>query len=166
MSGGKRQGRAACFIFGAAAVIWCAVIFCLSAQSGAESGETSGRLTEALCRLFMPEFVGFDDASRAELISRLQFIVRKGAHFTAYAVLGFLTMQVLLALSSRIRLLPRLFAAWGGCIIYAVTDEVHQYFVPGRAMQLRDVVIDSCGALFGILIALAVSRLMRKKRKR
>lgn len=162
----KQRSRTLRFVFGTAAVIWCAVIFCLSAQSGIESSETSGRFIEQLCRIFMPEFIGFDDASRAAVISRLQFIVRKGAHFTAYAVLAFLMMQVFLALL-RPRSLPmRVVAAWGACVFYAVTDEVHQYFVPGRAMQIRDIVIDSCGAMFGILISLAVSRLIRKKQLR
>lgn len=36
-------------------------------------------------------------------------------------------------------------------ILYAASDELHQYFVPGRACQLRDVVIDGLGVLIGVL---------------
>ena len=38
------------------------------------------------------------------------------------------------------------------CVLYAITDEYHQTFVAGRSGELRDVVIDSLGALLGILI--------------
>ena len=36
---------------------------------------------------------------------------------------------------------------------YSCSDEIHQLFVPGRAMLVRDVLIDSCGALCGALLA-------------
>lgn len=144
-------------IFSAAAVLWCALIFYLSSQNGYESGALSSRFTDILCRIFMPDFMGFDDESRLRVIINLHFYVRKGAHFTAYLVLGFLSMQVCLALPAPKKLMLRYLAAWSFCVFYAVTDEIHQHFVPGRAMQLRDVVIDSCGALCGILISLGVS---------
>ena len=38
-------------------------------------------------------------------------------------------------------------------VIYAVSDEIHQYFVPGRSMQISDIVIDSFGVLSGIFVA-------------
>ena len=42
---------------------------------------------------------------------------------------------------------------WGFmiCVIYAVSDEVHQAFVPGRGPALKDVLIDSAGAFTGII---------------
>lgn len=162
----KTQNRARSIAFAAAALIWCAVIFLLSAQDGTESGATSGMFTELLCRIFMPEFAGFDDSSRAEIISRLSFIVRKGAHFTAYTVLAFLTAQLFFALPLKMKLPARCIAAWGFCVFYAATDELHQYFVPGRAMQLRDVAIDSCGAAAGIAAALIISLLFGKRKSR
>lgn len=48
--------------------------------------------------------------------------------------------------------------SWIICTLYAGTDELHQYFVPGRACSLRDVCIDSAGALLGVLIMLYHSR--------
>lgn len=42
--------------------------------------------------------------------------------------------------------------------LYAVSDEIHQYFVPGRAMQARDVLIDTVGVLLGIWIARGIIR--------
>lgn len=67
--------------------------------------------------------------------------LRKAAHLTEYAVLG-----ALLA-----RALPEL-AALGAGIAYAATDELHQYFVPGRHGSLLDVGIDATGVLAGVLL--------------
>ena len=35
-------------------------------------------------------------------------------------------------------------------VAYAISDEIHQFFVPGRSCQIKDVLIDSCGAAVGI----------------
>ena len=35
-------------------------------------------------------------------------------------------------------------------ILYAITDEIHQLFIPGRNGNVVDVLIDSCGGLIGI----------------
>jgi VanZ family protein len=73
--------------------------------------------------------------------------LRKLAHVAEYAVLG-----ALLA-----RALPELAAQWAG-IAYAVSDELHQSFVPGRFGTLLDVAIDSTGVLVGILLLRRVTR--------
>ncbi len=45
---------------------------------------------------------------------------------------------------------------------YATTDEIHQYFVPGRSARLFDVGIDTLGVLTGILIYLVLRKLIDK----
>ena len=59
-------------------------------------------------------------------------------------------------------------AAWLIGTAYAVTDEFHQSFVPGRSCELRDVVIDSCGVLTGVLAALLAEwiRAQREEERR
>ena len=56
-----------------------------------------------------------------------------------------------------------LFAAVFSCI-YASSDEIHQLFVPGRAGQVRDVLIDTSGAVAGILLAILIRKAVRKNR--
>ena len=51
--------------------------------------------------------------------------------------------------------------AWMIGTLYAVTDEVHQYFVPGRSCEIRDMVIDGCGVAVGVLIMAIIKH--RKK---
>ena len=43
-------------------------------------------------------------------------------------------------------------------IAYAVTDEVHQHFVPGRAGAAYDVAIDAVGVLLGVYVVTRVVR--------
>jgi VanZ family protein len=49
--------------------------------------------------------------------------------------------------------------AWGLCILYAITDEYHQSFVPGRSPRGMDVGIDALGAVLGLLPAFIRPRL-------
>ncbi len=48
------------------------------------------------------------------------------------------------------------------CILYAISDEVHQSFVPGRGPGVMDVLIDSAGAMVGIGMYEMISRIKRK----
>ena len=50
--------------------------------------------------------------------------------------------------------------------LYAVSDEAHQYFVPGRACQLRDVFVDSVGAAAGVLFCTAIFFLLHRISKK
>lgn len=96
----------------------------------------------------------------------LVFLVRKTAHFTEYAILGalfYLNLIQFPKLNSHIKklLLPILFS-----FLYAITDELHQVFVPGRSAQFRDVLIDTLGASFGAIIAYLIIKLFTKIKTR
>ena len=83
-------------------------------------------------------------------------LIRKSAHFIAYLVLGFLVSH---AMKSEVH--P---AKWGGaslllCAAYAISDEFHQLFVPGRGPMLKDVLIDGLGAAIGIILYISVRKL-------
>ena len=74
------------------------------------------------------------------------FIVRKAAHFMLYFILGILTF--INFKSNKENMVYALII----CVIYAFTDEIHQMFVNSRSGELRDIIIDSLGALSSILI--------------
>ena len=83
------------------------------------------------------------------------------AHFTVFAVLG-----CLLTAACAVDLGPgkAFVAAMILGILYAFSDELHQYFVPGRACQLRDVCIDASGVLLGAGVFTLIRRTrMRRK---
>lgn len=138
-------------------------IFSQSALPANLSSQESGRIVNWI----MGILDGFCPVNRETLV----FVVRKGAHFTEYLILGCALLPAvkewmsaqdgadICAESSR----RVVFLAWIIGTLYAVTDELHQAFVPGRSCELRDMAIDSCGVLVGVLIATLVSRLNRRR---
>ena len=96
-------------------------------------------------------------------LSTLIFLVRKTAHFTEYAILGSLfflnlkSWQRPKSSTSMNILLSLIFS-----FLYACTDELHQIFVPGRSAQFRDILIDTLGASFGVLITYLIIKLFVK----
>ena len=168
---GKEDNMEKKRFFTPARVIFCilsaavmAAIFYLSCENADKTSETSGFFTDFVLRHFVRGYAESTPERQAELHDLVSHIVRKCAHFSAYASLGFCTSC---AVGRR-----RLFTAgslisWGICILYACSDEFHQRFVAGRSCELRDVMIDSCGALTGLLVSLGamaiVSRIFKKK---
>lgn len=69
-------------------------------------------------------------------------VLRKIAHAAEYAILG----ALLLRATGRVGL------AFGLGLAYAVSDEIHQTFVPGRAGAPLDVAIDVVGVACGLLL--------------
>ena len=49
------------------------------------------------------------------------------------------------------------------CVLYAVSDEFHQYFIANRAGRFGDVLIDSIGAMLGITITMLILLIMKIK---
>lgn len=145
-----------------AVAAWMVVIFLFSAQTGKDSGDTSGRILRLAMKLIYWNFDAFSPQRQESLLAVWGVIVRKGAHFTEYAVLGALLCNALrtYALSAKLRwLLPV-----GISALYAVTDEIHQHFVPERACRLLDMGIDTAGALFGTAMFMLALFLWKKKR--
>ena len=50
-------------------------------------------------------------------------------------------------------------------VLYAISDEVHQSFVPGRGPSVQDVLIDSLGVIFGILVVIGVIKIYKNLKK-
>ena len=94
----------------------------------------------------LAQFVSIDPES-------ISFVVRKAAHFTEYLILGCALVPVMREHGKKAIL------AWLIGSAYAVTDEIHQYFVSERSCEIRDMCIDSCGVLVGVLIGLLIIRL-------
>ena len=105
-------------------VLWMVLIFYLSSQSK------------------LPDFDEFD------------FGMKKLAHFSVYALLYLFLFRAFYfsrrdeELSLFVLLFPALIA-----VLYAISDEIHQSFVPLRTATVRDVIIDSAGILaMGVVI--------------
>ena len=86
-------------------------------------------------------------------------LLRKVAHFTEFACLGVFLSRLLFWLNK-----PRLLAL-AGAFLVACCDETIQRFVPDRGPSFRDVLIDTSGAVVG-MIALLVGYAYVKRRKK
>ena len=79
-------------------------------------------------------------------------LMRKSAHFIAYLVLGFLVSHAMKNEDSTATAWKRRGTSLLLCVAYAISDEFHQVFVPGRGPLLKDVLIDGSGAALGVLL--------------
>lgn len=135
-------------------IIWMSIIFLMSNQP-AEISDGHSRLVVQILML-----IGIDINSAAADLAN--FIVRKIAHFTEYMILAFLIFNVLeFYCKDRKKLI--LFSIVIS-FIYASSDEIHQYFIPGRECAFRDVVIDTCGAITSIIVTNRLKKLFLKRR--
>ena len=89
--------------------------------------------------------------------------LRKTAHFTEFAALGFCMSGFLMNLQWKKRGL-RIPAAALSCVLVAAVDETIQRFSVDRGPHLRDVLLDSCGAIFGIIVFLLIWSIVRKRK--
>lgn len=86
------------------------------------------------------------------------------AHVVLYAGLAFLFQWALTGGAVR----PRLVFGWAPIafaltVLYGVSDEVHQSFVPGRTLSLIDVAFDAAGAMLGVGLALLTAELLNAR---
>lgn len=86
------------------------------------------------------------DALQLPQISNLDKVLHAGV----YAVLGW--SCCLASPPSSWRYHPRATAAavWGLCLLYGMSDEVHQFFIAGRQASAADMVADGVGALIAV----------------
>lgn len=143
------------------AAIIIVLIFLFSHKPADNSNESS--LTVANKVLTIYETITdhpYDKVKRLNLLENINHIVRKGAHFTEYALLAFaLAFHFCVCKWSKFKIfsLSAVVAS-----IYAMTDEYHQTFIEGRSGQIRDVMIDASGAVTGALCFLLLTTLIMK----
>lgn len=130
-------------------ILWMAVIFGFSASYATDSSNQSGSLVNLITNM-----VGGNISLDGKIA--LEVAVRKAAHIIEFCILGALWYGFFY-LSPSGRFKPTT-AAFLVSLIYAVSDEVHQYFVPGRAARLYDVGFDTLGIVLGILAVIFILR--------
>lgn len=120
-------------------------IFYNSSQAGEISGNRSKEVTQ---------FYNQKVAEPLGLPQLTEYLVRKAAHITEYAVEGFFLMLCLRVYTSHCLR----YISWpiliGG--LTALCDETYQRFIPGRSGQIADVWVDSFGLFIGTCVALVV----------
>ena len=122
---------------------WLALI------SFASSGSFSAGNTS---RIIGPFILWLFPNTTAETLAIVHFITRKLAHFTEYAILGFLAARAFRT-SPRPAISSRWFLISATLVVtYALVDEYHQTFVPTRTGSIFDSLIDIAGGLTALII--------------
>src|SRR5690625_733386 len=124
---------------------WMGMIFYLSHQPATVSSELSSSITQIFIHVIeitLP-FVQLQQET-------WHFLIRKSAHFIAYLMLGIFIIHALYV--SDLRRYDGIIIAIAISCFYAISDEIHQIFIPGRSGEIRDVMIDTFGATSGILL--------------
>jgi VanZ family protein len=123
-------------------ILWGVLIFTLS--TSAFSAANTAKIIDPILRWLIP-------AISAPSVEVCHMLVRKAAHFTEYGILFWLLV--------RGPMKERPYLALMLCVVYALTDEGHQVFVPGRTASLYDVALDSTGALFSHFLTTAIAEI-------
>ncbi|WP_058486637.1 VanZ family protein [Defluviitalea phaphyphila] len=137
-------------------LLWMSVIFYMSSRPIDLSRQDSAWVLEKINMATKEEAL---DLENVEAMS-LQNWIRKTAHVIIFAGLSILLYVSLYGYVGKS--IKTGFIAWILTVIYAITDEVHQYFVPGRGSQIQDVFRDSKGALVGCIIMVGIFLLIEK----
>lgn len=140
--------------------LWMIIIYSFSNQVADISSNTSGNTIRFFVNIISSN--KFDEESKEKIISDLQPVVRKLAHFFVYTLGGILLYNLLN--TYEIEFFKKVGIAWITGTLYSITDEIHQVFVPGRSGEIGDVLIDSSGVLVGIGIVLLFIKIFKKER--
>lgn len=130
-------------------------IFFNSFQGPDSSNESSGLILKLLSPI-----TGLIDRFISDI--DWNFVIRKGAHFTEFCVLGILSALTFISTGKKVR---TFFGYNLFCVLsVALTDEFIQSFT-GRTSSVRDVFLDFCGAAVGIGAVMIINNIRNRKRR-
>ena len=148
-------------------ISWALMIFMFSHQPADLSdgvslsiGEQIIKIAVSLNIIDIPITADADGGIEA-LAESINHFIRKTAHFMIFLIFGVL---VFLLSGCYKDIKPSLLISLAVCFLYAVSDEVHQIFIPGRAGMIKDVFLDFSGSVTGIFL-LYLYILIKKNKK-
>lgn len=153
-------------IFWILCITWAVIIFMFSNEPANVSDKTSLGFTENiivfLIKLDVIEIpvssLGLEETVK-QIAENLNNIIRKLAHFGIYLILGILVYNLLLCYFNNKRAVLLTLIV---CLLYAISDEIHQLFIPGRSGQIKDVLIDFSGSFSGCFVNFAFNKISHK----
>lgn len=138
------------------------MIFNFSNQDSKKSGSTSKKVTEAITK-DVKSIQKLNKEEKAKVIDKIEDVIRKIAHFSLYALVGFLLMALFSTynINEKNKIISTIIIG----AIYAISDEFHQSFISGRSGQVSDVFLDTLGVTVGGLFILLIIKTVKKFRK-
>ncbi len=126
-------------------LIVVSLIFSFSAADGQQSGSLSLAIAEWVSDVL--DVIGINVSA-----SVLHLPIRKFAHMSEYALLAITAMWAFYGMNKRYII------AFVVSVLFAVSDELHQLYVPDRAGTFVDVFIDAAGMCIGLIFYKVISR--------
>lgn len=142
-------------------LVWMGLIFSFSNANGESSGSMSRRVIVIITETITNVHDGTEEMDK--IVDRYQLFVRKGAHFFIYFVLAFLVMNSLYIWDIKTKTLV---ISGIICILYAISDELHQYFIAERSGNIIDVMWDSSASLISSYLYYKIVMIRGKNEKR
>ena len=143
------------FVKLALVISWMMIIFYFSSEVGYDSKDTSTGTIKYILNIIF-------GGSNEELIITIEPIIRKLAHFSLYALGGIIIFEFVNSIYKHINddknMLKVSLITLAIGIIYAISDEIHQSFVPDRGPKITDVLIDVSGIIFGIILVIILRK--------
>ncbi len=138
------------------------MIFNFSNQDSEKSGSTSQKVTEAITK-DIKSIQKLNKNEKAKVIDKIEDVIRKIAHFSLYALIGFLLMALFSTynINEKNKIISTIIIG----AIYAISDEFHQSFISGRSGQVSDVFLDTLGVTVGGLFIILIIKTVKKFRK-
>lgn len=130
-------------------------IFAFSSKPAETSNESSLTIANKIFTAYETlTNTSYEGTDRLNILEKINHIVRKGAHFSEYAFLACTIAFHFMVLrkSKKWLFIDTIILSF----LYAVSDEYHQTFVVGRAGRFTDVLIDTTGAVTGVLLFLII----------
>ena len=129
-------------------LLWMGAIFLFSSETADESAALSGSITERFARFFFRDwFLPANASVLSERLGKLEYLILGG-------------LLALFMSTIRMKYGFRIMISILVGILYAISDELHQSHVDGRAMQSFDVLIDSGGVMVGALVFSGISAMI------
>lgn len=151
-------------------ILWMGIIFNFSNmdtnESNTKSKDTIEKVVDTTIDTSSKIGITKDKVSDEEVKNitlKLNKPLRKCMHATEYLILALLLINALNIIKKKIS--NKYLIVIIVCFIYACTDEYHQLFISGRTSRYTDILIDTFGALIGIIIHNIISKLIYKKKK-
>lgn len=146
-------------IFGTLLVLTFALIFGFSAANGEESGSLSQKVVETIA-----DIIHISSSEKMHFVNTAVPYVRKLAHFSIYAFAGI--WEFLFLNTFNIKDEKKIVIGTIIGLLYAISDEIHQGFSPGRSPKIIDVIIDLEGNMFGLLGVLLIIMLIKRNKEK
>ena len=129
-------------------VIWMGVIFSFSSDNKNASDNKSSSVIITIYHFFSDKEL--TKLEEKQIIEKYAYPIRKIAHFTEYFILGLLVISLI----SEYTIINKKAIIIGIiiCLLYAISDELHQLFTSGRSARVFDVLVDTSGSTTSILI--------------